>query len=164
MEMEAEQEGNDIGGQGVANDLIGNGEDWVQALLGWLDKSMDEFNAGKFRGAVFQMNFLASESRKMQVRSTNAGAAMFDHSTTVQDSFRSNDMRGGVKSQMMRDSLLMGQQFVVKSSNNNPVESGNLNNNGRTAVTGGTQTLVRSVDYGSLGDQQLQNQQLLSSN
>jgi len=39
-----------------ANDL-----QWVSELLVKLEDNLDEFNAGKFRGAVFQMNFIAKE-------------------------------------------------------------------------------------------------------
>ena len=34
---------------------------WVEQLLNRIEESQDEFNAGKFRGAVFQMNFAAKE-------------------------------------------------------------------------------------------------------
>lgn len=39
-----------------ANDL-----DWVNELLETIKESQEEFNSGKFRGAVFQMNFIAKE-------------------------------------------------------------------------------------------------------
>ena len=44
---------------------------WVEDLLGKIEECQDEFNAGKFRGAVFQMNFVAKEQmvgRPMTVR------------------------------------------------------------------------------------------------
>lgn len=40
-----------------ANDLP-----WVEDLLEKIESNQDEFNAGKFRGAVFQMNFIAKEN------------------------------------------------------------------------------------------------------
>ena len=50
-----------------ANDLP-----WVNELLDKIEANQEEFNAGKFRGAVFQMNFIARESLKMR---SGAGAA-----------------------------------------------------------------------------------------
>lgn len=35
---------------------------WVEELLGKIEQSQDEFNAGKYRGAVFQMNYVAKET------------------------------------------------------------------------------------------------------
>ena len=71
---------------------------------------MDEFNAGKFRGAVFQMNFLASESRKIQARGTG--------DNSMAGSFRS-DLRGKSSGIMTKDSMLLGQKFVVKNQERN---------------------------------------------
>ena len=39
-----------------ANDLA-----WVNELLVSIEANQEEFNAGKYRGAVFQMNFIAKE-------------------------------------------------------------------------------------------------------
>lgn len=45
---------------------------WVEELLGQIEQSQDEFNAGKYRGAVFQMNYVAKETlttRQVTMRS-----------------------------------------------------------------------------------------------
>jgi len=52
-----------------ANDLA-----WVNELLGRIEESQDEFNAGKFRGAVFQMNYVAKESRGKKSRLRGIGS------------------------------------------------------------------------------------------
>ena len=35
---------------------------WVCELLEKIEENQEEFNAGKYRGAVFQMNFIAMEN------------------------------------------------------------------------------------------------------
>ena len=46
-----------------------NDIDWVTDLLPKIEKDQDEYNAGKFRGAIFQMNFIARETRKLAIKS-----------------------------------------------------------------------------------------------
>ena len=53
------------------------------------------------------MNFLASESRKIQARGTG--------DNSMAGSFRS-DFRGKSSGIMTKDSMLLGQKFVVKSA------------------------------------------------
>ena len=48
-----------------------NDIDWVTDLLPKIEKDQDEYNAGKFRGAIFQMNFIARETRKLAIKSNN---------------------------------------------------------------------------------------------
>ena len=48
-----------------ANDLP-----WVCELLERIEANQEEFNAGKFRGAVFQMNFIAKENLKVRLNQT----------------------------------------------------------------------------------------------
>lgn len=45
-----------------ANDLP-----WVTELLERIELNQYEFNAGKFRGAVFQMNYIAKENLKRRI-------------------------------------------------------------------------------------------------
>ena len=46
-----------------ANDLL-----WVSELLKKIEKNKSEFNAGKFRGAVFNMNYIEREGLKSKMR------------------------------------------------------------------------------------------------
>ena len=43
---------------------------WVCELLERIEANQEEFNAGKFRGAVFQMNFIAKENLKVRLNQT----------------------------------------------------------------------------------------------
>ena len=40
--------------------------DWVPILLNLIEKHQQDFNAGKFRGAVFQMNYISKETLRMK--------------------------------------------------------------------------------------------------
>ena len=45
--------------------------DWVADLLPRIEHDQDEYNAGKYRGAIFQTNFIARETRKLAIRTKN---------------------------------------------------------------------------------------------
>ena len=46
-----------------ADDLL-----WVQELLNSIEEHKEEFNAGKFRGALFHMNYIEKETLKSKMR------------------------------------------------------------------------------------------------
>ena len=55
-------------------------QEWVRQVLKITDQIKSEFNVGKYRGALFHLNFEANEKIKKQSRQTKAGLGAADQS------------------------------------------------------------------------------------
>ena len=101
-----------------ANDLA-----WVNELLESIEANQEEFNAGKYRGAVFQMNFIAKEQMKTKASVFAAGKKS---TTNLDSSLESILQRGGTRQRVStfrslnsaynnRESTNIGRTFASKS-------------------------------------------------
>jgi hypothetical protein len=42
------------------------GWEWAESLLGTISEYQEKFNSGKFRGAIFNLNFISAERKATQ--------------------------------------------------------------------------------------------------
>lgn len=42
--------------------------EWVRQIILFVEKTQEEFNAGKYRGAMFHLNYYANEKRRLKRR------------------------------------------------------------------------------------------------
>ena len=115
-----------------ANDLI-----WVNELLSKIEENKQEFNAGKFRGAVFQLNYIEREGLKskmaMTISSRRATSPNFNsrdsHFSSKSDVRQSQNMGRVFASQTLVDSMAFHQKLgdsinveLIKQMNDEAIE------------------------------------------
>ena len=79
--------------------------EWCQSLLVYIDTEEHTFNTGKFRGALFHLNFQASERKKYRDKITKISQVQDSHLNSAFDRMYEREGRQFASMSMRKNSM-----------------------------------------------------------